>query len=121
MTGARKACHTVKDSIKPQNCGCAQSWLIDMVAIQSPSTDNRRRPGGARPGAGRPSSYTPLVAEQMTAYVKTTAYPSLKHFCECYGYRRATVSAWELQGHRELINALGALRYRQEVDMGKAA
>lgn len=111
----------VKDSIKPQNCGCAQSWQIDMAATQCPSTDNRRRPGGARHGAGRPSSYTPLVAEQMAAYVKTTAYPSLKHFCECYGYRRGTVSAWELQGHRELLNALGTLRYMQELASGKAA
>lgn len=89
--------------------------------IESPSTDNRRRPGGARPGAGRKTTYRPIVAEQMLQYAMATAYPSLKHFCECYGYRRATVSAWELQGHRELINALGALRYRQEVDMGKAA
>ena len=81
----------------------------------------RRRPGGARAGAGRPSSYTPLVAEQMTQYVQNNAYPSLKHFAETHGYRRATVSAWELQGHRELINALGTLRYRQDVYMGRAA
>lgn len=110
-----------KGSIFPKKHMCAQSWQIDMAATQCPSPDNRRRPGGARPGAGRPSSFTPLVAEQMAAYVKTTAYPSLKHFCECYGYRPAQVRAWELQGHRCLLNALGTLRYRQEVDSGKAA
>jgi hypothetical protein len=92
-----------------------------MAATQSLSTDNRRRPGGARTGSGRKTTYRPIVAEQMAAYVKETAYPSVKHFAETHGYRRATLMAWELQGHRELLNALGGLRYRQDVDMGRAA
>jgi hypothetical protein len=117
---ARKACHTVKDSIKPKNCGCAQSWLIDMAVIEKRPSLTRTH-GGARPGCGRKGRFSPEnVAAALVSYAESTPCPSVRHFCSSHAaVDEKQIRRWELK-HVSIIQALAVLRLKNERDRGIA-
>lgn len=76
--------------------------------------------GGLRARAGRPSSYRPEIAEQLLAYVHATRAPSLRQFSRISGISQRQIRRWELQ-FSDLMNAIGALRLKQDIAYGRAA
>lgn len=90
--------------------------MTDAAAATIPAS----RRGGARKGAGRRSSYSPEIAVQLLVYVDATPVPSLKGFCALYGLDPKQLRRWELR-YPDLINAIGALRYKVDIARGRAA
>lgn len=86
-----------------------------------PVPETKNSHGGKRPGAGRKPLFSRTeVAQRMLDYARTIHAPSIRHFSERTGISTKTLRRWELR-HPDIANAIGVLRYRQDVDMGRAA
>jgi hypothetical protein len=67
---------------------------------------------------GRPTTFQTDFAQEVERYTRSVARPSILDFCRQSGHHPRQLRRWELQ-HPDMTVALGRLRLKQAVAMGR--